>query len=75
MKRLEDTDRLLQAAAVDAGVMPELVVQPAGAEWVVRHRHSNATVRFASRDEAAAFAKTWAAENPPCLLKFANAAS
>jgi hypothetical protein len=73
MERMEKYDRLLQAAAVEAGFLPELNIEGAAGEWLVRQKHSNITVRFATRDEAVTFAKRWARENPPCVLRLNRA--
>ena len=66
---MEQYDRLLQAAAIDAGVLPELAIESSAGEWLVRQKPSNVTLRFATREEAAAFAKRWATENPPCVVR------
>jgi hypothetical protein len=74
MGRMEEADRLLLAATVDAGVLPELLVHPDGDVWVVRQNHSNVIVSFPNREQATAFAKTWATGNPPCVVKVCDAA-
>jgi hypothetical protein len=73
MGRMEKYDRLLQAAAVEAGLLPELKIECSAGEWLVRQKHSNITVGFPTREEATAFAKRWATENPPCVIKFDRA--